>query len=337
MIIVASDSVSRDSWQKYVESHQFGSIFHTPYLFDVYNSAPGFSPFAFFAVDRKGEIHGMLAGFLQTVKPGLLKKISTRSVMLQSPIYSDTEALSLLLLHYKQWSRGKAVYTEVRNHFVDNAYSSEFIRAGFVWEGHYNIVREMPESVEQLWKEVGRKRKDGINKAKRFNFQVCEDKSTQTVEDFYKLLSENYKTLGLPIPKPVFFHTCITADSHDNCKLFKLVDEGITRIVLLSFLFRGTLYAVYIGSDQQNEFLNKRPIDIFYYEVMRWCIENGVQYFDWLGAGKPNVSYGVRDFKLQYGGEIVDFGRFQYIHSPILYKLANTGFSILRRIKKKKQ
>lgn len=336
MVVTTWDKVPKESWQTYVDNHPWGSIFHTPYIFDVYDATPNFQPYAFFAIDQDGKIHGMLAGFLQTVKPGILKIISTRSVMLQSPIYSATEALSILLSYYKQWSKGKAIYTEVRNHYVDEAYSAEFSKAGFIWEGHYNIVREMPATVEQLWKEVGRKRKDGINKAKRFSFLVCEDNSSTTIDEFYNLLSENYKVLGLPIPEPVFFYTCIQADSSNSCKLFKLVDAGVTKIVLLSFLYRGTLYAVYIGSDQNHEFLNKRPIDVFYYEVMRWCIENGVQYFDWLGAGKPNVSYGVRDFKLQYGGELVDFGRFQFIHSPILYSLANTGFGLLRRIRRKR-
>ncbi|PKN73288.1 MAG: hypothetical protein CVU50_03065 [Candidatus Cloacimonetes bacterium HGW-Cloacimonetes-3] len=333
--IINALQINRQAWQDYVDHHTYGTVFHTSYVFDVYNSTPHYKPFAFFVVNEDGEIEAMMSGFLQTVKPGALAKLSTRSVLLQGPIYTTIDSLEPLLGFYYQWIKGKALYTEVRNHYLDAEYSKHMQSAGFQWEGHYNIMREIPSTTEQLWKEIGRKRKDGINKAKRFDFQVSEDNSIGTVTDFYDLLTRNYSQLRLPIPKRVFFDNCVFQDASGYCRFFKLEDDGVTKVVLLAFLFHGILHAVYIGSDQDHEFISKRPIDYFYFAVMRWCVENNVRYFDWLGAGKPNVSYGVRDFKLQYGGELVDFGRFNMVHSPLGFKIAETGFRLIQKLKGK--
>lgn len=333
--IVSAELMDRQSWQSYVDKHEDGTVFHTPYIYEVYNATPNFQSYALFCLNSGGKIEAMLAGFLQTVKPGILSSISTRSVMLQGPIHNGIESLKQLLDYYKKWISGKAVYTEIRNHFVDVEYSKCLQDSNFKWEGHYNIIREIPHSTDQLWKEIGRKRKDGINKAKRFNFIVSEDNSQSTINDFYEMLTKNYSQLHLPIPKRVFFENCLTKDTSGYCKLFKLEDSDTTKIVLLAFLHNGLLHAVYIGDNKEQEFISKRPVDFFYFEVMRWCVENGVKFFDWLGAGKPNVSYGVRDFKLQYGGELVDYGRFNLVHSPLKYKIAERGFRLLQKMKRK--
>ncbi len=69
-------------------------------MYDVWNETPGRRPFVFFAIDRNEEIKGKLSGYLQTVSPGILSKISTRAVLMQSPVALDDEALSTLLKHY---------------------------------------------------------------------------------------------------------------------------------------------------------------------------------------------------------------------------------------------
>lgn len=52
-----------------------------------------------------------------------------------------------------------------------------------------------------------------------------------------------------------------------------------------------------------------------------WCRQHGIQCFDTMGAGKPGVPYGVRDFKLQMGGELKEFGRYRCVLKPWLYRL----------------
>ena len=66
---------------------------------------------------------------------------------------------------------------------------------------------------------------------------------------------------------------------------------------------------------------------------MRWGIVNGIKVFDWLGAGKPNKEYGVRDFKLEYGGKVVEFGRYEKIHKPFLMEIGKIGLKLWQKLK----
>lgn len=330
--VISAKDISRDSWQQYVENHEYGTVFHTPYIYEVYNNTPQHTAFAFFVVNREGEIHAMLSGFFQSVKTGLLSSLSRRAVMLQAPLYDNLEALAILLKDYKQFAQKNAVYSEIRNHYVDSDYQEACTANGYKWEGHYNIIKDIPVSTDVLWKEIGRKRKDGINKAKKFNFRVHDNLTASTVTDFYHLLKQKYSVLNLPVPDIGFFHNCLSYDRNCVCKYFQLVDNDIVRVSLLAFNFKETLHALFIGIDQQDGFIQKRPVDFFYYEVLNWCVENKVSKFDWMGAGKPGVTYGVRDFKLQYGGDLVDYGRAILIHSPLKYRVAKTGLKLMQKI-----
>jgi len=49
-----------------------------------------------------------------------------------------------------------------------------------------------------------------------------------------------------------------------------------------------------------------------------------------MGAGKSGESYGVRDFKARFGGEMVEFGRFLNIRKPLFYILGETGLRLMK-------
>ncbi len=51
-----------------------------------------------------------------------------------------------------------------------------------------------------------------------------------------------------------------------------------------------------------------------------------------MGAGKPQEDYGVRDFKSQFGGELVEYGRFIHVRNSLLYKIGKLGVKILKKI-----
>jgi lipid II:glycine glycyltransferase (peptidoglycan interpeptide bridge formation enzyme) len=49
-----------------------------------------------------------------------------------------------------------------------------------------------------------------------------------------------------------------------------------------------------------------------------------------MGAGIPDRPYGVRDFKMEFGGEVVEYGRYLCIRKPVLYKIGKWGVKILK-------
>ncbi len=90
------------------------------------------------------------------------------------------------------------------------------------------------------------------------------------------------------------------------------------------------IYDWYAGAD--DSYLEYRPNDILSWSILKWGIKNNYEVFDFGGAGKPNVPYGVRDYKLKFGGELVNFGRFEIIHKPSVFKSGKIGLHIYKKI-----
>jgi len=76
--------------------------------------------------------------------------------------------------------------------------------------------------------------------------------------------------------------------------------------------------------------LEYRPNDVLPWHIFLWGKQNGFKVFDFGGAGKPNIPYGVRDYKLKFGGKLVNFGRFELIHKPVLYRLGLIGLFLFK-------
>jgi lipid II:glycine glycyltransferase (peptidoglycan interpeptide bridge formation enzyme) len=43
------------------------------------------------------------------------------------------------------------------------------------------------------------------------------------------------------------------------------------------------------------------------------------------------IKSGVCDFKMEFGGELVEYGRFLCVRKPLLYKIGEFGVSLLKR------
>jgi lipid II:glycine glycyltransferase (peptidoglycan interpeptide bridge formation enzyme) len=63
---------------------------------------------------------------------------------------------------------------------------------------------------------------------------------------------------------------------------------------------------------------------------MQYAAENDYPLFDFMGAGSPDQPYGVRDFKAEFGGELVEHGRFLCIRKPMLYWIGKMGVKWLK-------
>lgn len=331
--ILNESEIDYSEWRDFVSLNKDGSVFHTPEITDVFNTEKNYKSFAFFAVDGKNKIYALMTGFIQNVKGGVLKTISTRAVLMQTPIYNNTEALEYLLNYYKDYMKNKAVYTEIRNHSLsENKERLIYEENGFKFENHLNILVSLNKSEEELWKSIKRSRKDGINKAKKVNFIFQVSDKCNSIDIFYKLLEELYQKIKLPIPGIDFYKKL---DKQEKTIWFSLSYENEPIIILCALSYKKRLFVYTIGIKQDEEITRMRPVDYFYWKVLDWANANDFTIYDWMGAGKPDKEYGVRKFKMQYGGDLLDLGRYIYIHSKFNFWLANKGFSLMQKTLRK--
>jgi len=118
----------------------------------------------------------------------------------------------------------------------------------------------------------------------------------------------------------------------ESCKLFLVSYEHkiVGGSVCVTMPGKGVYEWFACGKD--GEYKNIFPSSVTKYAGMKYAAENGFKIFDMMGAGKPNEPYGVRDFKAEFGGELVEHGRFRYICNPLLFKVGELGVKLLKKI-----
>jgi len=328
--IINANQISREKWWEFTDNTENCNIFSTPYMYDVWNSTPGYKPFAFFAMDDNEEINGILTGYLETVSKGILSKISTRAVLMQSPVAIDDEALSSLLKHYLTFMKRKAVYTEIRNNFDTSFQKDIYESFGFHYEEHLNIIIDVTPSEDELFGKMHSSRKRNIRKAIKNGILVKEIDHTE-FDKVYNILLQIYKRIRLPLPAyNHFLYGYKLNNSKSKMIIYGAYFNKTLIGTMITLKYKNLVIGYYGGS--LNDYYNIRPNDILTWDILITIKKEGYKYFDFGGAGKPNVPYGVRDYKMEYGGKLVNHGRYYY-NSKILFKIAEIGFKSIQTIK----
>ena len=107
----------------------------------------------------------------------------------------------------------------------------------------------------------------------------------------------------------------------------KVNDTIIGALCLL--IHKDVLYYWYTGT--LREYSAYRCNDLLVWHSLELGQRGGYRIFDFGGGGKPDEEYGVRDFKLKFGGEQVNFGRNVCVHAPQKLKLSQAGYQLMRR------
>ncbi|MBN1337751.1 MAG: GNAT family N-acetyltransferase [Bacteroidales bacterium] len=336
MLRIVSDphKIDRAAWSKFVLDHPHGNIFQTPEMYHVYENTQNYSP-RVVAVLNNDTITGLVVGVIQKEYSGLFGKLSARSIVMGGPLVAenDSETLSLLLKEYNKMNSGVVIYSQIRNFFPQDSRKPTFETHGFSFVDHLNIILELRQGADRLWSDFSRSRKKGIKKALSSNLIFEASNSPECLDDFYHLLSINYKRIRLPHPDKIHFNHLIGTLKPGSFKFFEIRHNGRVVVSLLALVFRDTIYGYYIGSTDDPLTLKQKPIDLLFWEVFKWAIDHQINYFDWMGAGKPDKDYGVRDFKLQFGGTAINLGRYERIHHPLLYKVSSFGFRIWQKLR----
>ena len=148
-------------------------------------------------------------------------------------------------------------------------------------------------------------------------------------KNFTLLSSKNFELKNNFSYDKLFFNSKNLLDGH--VKFFGAFCESKMIAGQVRLCYKDTVYAWYAGSD--SGYFQKRPNDFLLWNVILWSKENNYKVFDFGGAGKPNVPYGVRDYKLKFGGELVNYGRFEKVHQPVVMFMSSIGLKFWKLIK----
>jgi hypothetical protein len=336
LIIKDYKEVERKLWSEFVAGHPDGNIFHIPEMFDLYISDDKYDPVFVSVVNPEKTICGLLIAYIHREYGGFLGELTSRAIIWGGPLIKgqDPEIAEMLLSEFNNICRKKAVYCQFRNLWDTDKYLNSFNNSGFKYEDHLNFLFDLGKGEKLLWEKMHPTRRKQINRSikRGITARIVEKLKQDELNSCYTILRLVYKAARLPYPDLTFFQKAFHVLG--ECGYLKTIIamfEG--KIIGFRFFlsYRGMLYDWYAGSMPEHH--DKYPNDLMPWELMKWGVVNGYSTFDFGGAGKPGVPYGVRDYKMKFGGDQVNFGRFEKINKPVFMRLATAGFKVWRLLK----
>lgn len=332
------NEIESEKWSDFVDNHSNGNFFQSPEAYSFFGSVNNYESVKLFCLDAVGEILGVLVAVIQK-EGGIKGYFSRRCILWGGPLVSDgvnniqsDEIIGSLLKVLAKQVKKKAIYIEIRNLFDTSQKMKSFIASDFHFDEHLNVLIDLSKTEDELWKNIHSKRKNEIRKAMKQNVSVSDYTSADTLNKCYEILKGVYKRAKLPFPRKEYFSNLYNLlYPIGKFKTFCAYYNGEMIGCMLVILYKKQIYDFYAGSYSQ--YYNKYPNDIIPWEVIRWGRQNGFLLFDFGGAGKPNIKYGVREYKLKFGGELVNFGRYKVINNTILYDIGEMGLKLLRKFK----
>ena len=319
----------------FVKAHPNAAYFQSTLFFYACRFSDLLTPFFYLAYRDTDTLAGVMLVFRQVqYKWFPFDLLSSRNIIWGGPLVENNE-LEIYKGIYALYEKDKplAIYTQVRNLSDQTLYLELMQTLHYRYEDHLNIIIDLNKSEEQLWQELNSKRRNEIRKAIKEDTVVELINTRAGLETCYVILQEVYRRAKLPLPKFKHFEALLqTGTERDGLRVFVAKFDNKIIGCMICLAYGDTLFDYYAGAYQEN--YDKHPNDLIPWEVFKWAKHNGFTKFDFGGAGKPGVPYGVRDYKKKFGGTLVNDGRFEKIHFPKLYKTATLAFQAWKYFKK---
>ena len=211
--------------------------------------------------------------------------------------------------------------------FDCSEFNSLFTNYGFQFCEHLNYISLLDDE-DSVKKRIDRRKWQQIKKSINAGCDIVVSKDESEISEFYKILTELYKSkVKKPLPGLDYFLNF----AKNNIGAFLLM-KFQNKIVggLMVGLHNDTVYAIY-SCGENGKYKDVYPSVLANWAGLEYGLKNGFKYFDFLGAGKPNEDYGVREFKCHFGGELVRYGRYNLILNKPLFTIGKLGVKFIKK------
>lgn len=319
MKVVDITEIKTNTWNAFVENHLLGNVFQTKEMYNVYCQTSNNVPLAL-AVEDRGELQGVLLAVIITNGGKLLRSFTGRSVIIGGPLVKDNDEniLKELLMEYRNRLPRYVVYSEIRPVYCMQPIESGLKKNGYSRIGHYNLLLDIKQDEQLLWEQLHKERRRNINHAEKKGLVFKEVMQDDEIKQITKLIERTYHRKRIPLSYSDMF-VQLRQIMRQYVHFFAAYYENKMIAGQVRLCYGDLVYAWFAGCD--DAYLKERPNDFLMWNVIRWAHEKGYSVFDFGGGGEPGVPYGVRDYKLKYGCELYEFGRFVSKHHPLIYRL----------------
>jgi len=320
--ILTYNQIDRQQWSELVQTSETGTWFQSPVAYDFYASLPELMEPFVFAVDEGRELCAVCVGYV-TKERNSIKQFFTRRAIILGGVVAVTNCAKdyvVDLLNYiRKDLQSKTIYIETRNFNDYSPWKEAFESAGFVYMPHLNF------HVDSSANNLSDNRKRQLKKSDAI---VTETTSESEIQEWYKVLAELYRTkVKTPLWPIEFF--------------LEAYRQGIAKFLLVKYDGRNIGGSMVVADEHtvyewfecglNAEYKDQYPSVMATWGGIQLAHQSGCKRYDMMGAGEPGVPYGVRDFKAEFGGQLVEHGRFLCVTKPFLYKIGTIVVKILKR------
>ncbi len=371
-IITGIEKIDRQAWSRFIGSHPQGTVFQSPGMHDLFESAARMEPVALACTDENNNILGVLLAVIIRERDGIAGYFSKRTVVYGGPLVQVTDdeiikarergsigaqklrsaeaqepgnselekrhvhVTDLLLKALIREVGKRSVFIQFRNFTEQEGLKEVFEKNGFTLNDRLNLLVDT-SSLKTVKSHMSESRWRQVRKSLEQGALTREPKNIEEVRVFYDILNDLYKNkVKKPLPGWSFFGN-----------FYRLSNNGLNPGVILLVEYEGkiiggilcpvtagkVIYEWYVcGLDR--EYRHVYPSVLATWAAIEYAISNNIPQFDFMGVGLPHRPYGVREFKKRFGGSMVNYGRFSRINNKTLYNIAELGYNVLAVMKK---
>jgi hypothetical protein len=328
-------------WDDFVASHPEGTVFQSPDMYELYDKTSRMKPVLVgIAEQGTGKLAGILLGVIIRELNGPTGYFSARTVVYGGPLIDPAaenreEILDLLLNGLINKVKNQAIFIQFRNFNCMEDNKAVFLENGFHLRDRLNLLVDT-SSIESVKKSMSGSRYRQVKKGFSQGAEIIEPENIGQVRELYDILFDLYRhKVKKPLPSRDFFENFYILSKEGRLGIIRLVRyEG--RIIggIVSPVSPGrTIYEWYVcGLDQ--EYRTVYPSVLATWAAIDYAIKNNIPCFDFMGVGLPDRKYGVREFKMRFGGETVNYGRYARINNKAVYAVSEIAYNLLAYMKR---
>ena len=336
--VLTYPEIDPQQWQALTDRSPYATWFQTKEAYEFYAAnKQEMTPFAC-GVERDGVLRAVCVGYVTREKSSFKQYFTRRAIIIGGPLIANIaneEDVARMLYAIQQpyrliaqspyrptW-RNLPIYIETRNFQDYSQWKEVFEACGFSYQPHLNIQVTCDAA-----HTMSEQRRRQVKKAISNGATICEAQSEQEIRDWYKILQQLYRE---KVRTPLFSEEFFLQFYRNGVGKYLLV-KYLGKVIggmMCPILDGRAIYEWYVcGMDE--DYREQYPSVMATYAAIEYAKQNGLPLFDFMGAGKPDANYGVRDFKMEFCGHLVEHGRFLCVRKQMLYRIGKIGIKFLK-------
>jgi len=330
--VLGPNQINLDKWESLLLKSSYSSPFQTPDFYRFCKQSKYLSCDVFAIENNEGNYVAVCLATIQKEK-GLKSYFSRRAIIYGGPIIAENfsqEAFGLLLNVIESKLKKKVIYIEVRNYHNYSAFRNEYDKKEWLYQPYLNIkVSFAFSNALEILSSFKYNRRREVKLSIKSGLAYGSTDSPDDIGEVYNILHKLYtQEVGLPLPPLKYFE-----DLRETGLLKAFVVKDNEKTVGGSFclvLNNQAIYTYYYCGLRDYK-PKTYPTHLAVLAAMEYGVNNNLKYLDFMGAGLANKDYGVRKYKKEFGGNVVEEGRFLKITNKPLYKLGVLAMKILKK------